>query len=265
MKEQSLIIERQGAVISVVLNEPKTRNALSPEIFEGLSSVLKVAADDASIAAVVLSGAGGFFSAGGDLNQLARNRTLASEVRMTRIEKLNDMIAALQAAPVPVIAAVEGGAAGAGMSLALACDIVVASRSAKFTAAYVKAGLTPDAGLTASLAAIVPRPVLFEICALGAPLSAERMQALGALSQVVDDGHSLAAALAIGQRFAKAPRRALGRIKRLTHAAYLNSMADQMALEAHLMVESQGDAEAAEGIVAFLEKRSPAFENLRTG
>lgn len=241
MSSSSLLIERIGAVISVVLNAPQTRNALSPVMFDELGSVLESAATDGAVAAVVISGNGGFFSAGGDLNQLLANRSLEPSARLARLGKLNRMIQSIQASPVPVIAAVEGGAAGAGMSLALACDMVVASRSAKFVAAYVKAGLTPDGGLTASLAAIAPRQVVFELCALGMPVTAERMQALGAVGQVVEEGQALNAALALGDKFAKAPRRAVGRIKHLSHAACVNSMADQLALEARLMVESQGE------------------------
>ncbi|TDF64536.1 oxepin-CoA hydrolase, alternative type [Cupriavidus sp. L7L] len=263
MATQSILVERKDSVISVVLNDPKTRNALSPAILEELGIVLASTADDASISAVVISGSGGFFSAGGDLNQLAANRVLAPEVRMARIERLNALIAGLQAAPVPVIAAVEGGAAGAGMSLALACDMVVASRTAKFAVAYVKAGLTPDGGLTGSLAAVVSRQVLFELCALGAPLPAERMQAMGAVNQIVDEGEALNAALMLGARFARSPRRALGRIKQLSHAAYVNPFAEQLTMEGGLMVESQADEEAGEGIAAFLEKRAADFERLR--
>lgn len=263
MSTPNLLVERHGTVVSVVLNDPKTRNALGASIFEGLESLLERLHEDASVSAVVLSGAGGFFSAGGDLNQLAAGRTLTPEARSVRIARLNAMITALQTAPVPVIAAVEGGAAGAGMSLALACDMIVASSSAKFTAAYVKAGLTPDGGLTASLARITPRPLLFVICALGAPVSAERMFALGAVSQVVNDGEALATALALGARFAKTPRRALARIKRLAHEAHSSTMQEQLSLEGRLMVESLGDEEAAEGIAAFLEKRPADFERLR--
>lgn len=263
MSTPELQIERRGPVVSVVLNDPKTRNALSAAIFDGLGSLLESVAEDASVAAVVLSGANGFFSAGGDLNQLAANRTLEPKARMARIEKLNAMITALQTVPVPVIAAVEGGAAGAGMSLALACDLVVASCTARFTAAYVKVGLTPDGGLTASLARIVSRPVLFEICAFGAPVPADRMQALGAVHQVVNEGQALEAALVLGARFDRTPRRALARIKRLAHAAYSSPAHEQLSLEARLMVESQSDDEAAEGMAAFLEKRTPDFERLR--
>lgn len=264
MTAPNLLVERQGTVVSVVLNDPKTRNALGASVFEALGALLEQVHADASVSAVVLSGAAGFFSAGGDLNQLVAGRSLTPEARAARIARLNAMITALQTVPVPVIAAVEGGAAGAGMSLALACDMIVASSSAKFTAAYVKAGLTPDGGLTASLARVASRPLLFEICALGAPVSAERMLALGAINQVVADGEALATALAVGARFAKAPRRALARIKRLAHQAHSSTMQDQLSLEGRLMVESLGDEEAAEGIAAFLEKRPADFERLRS-
>ncbi|WP_066735977.1 oxepin-CoA hydrolase, alternative type [Cupriavidus sp. D384] len=263
MTNQLLLVERRDSVISVVLNDPKRRNALSPEIFEELSDILEVTEHDLSIAAVVLSGAEGFFSAGGDLKQLAANRVLPPEIRMERIAKLNGMIKCLQGAPVPVIAAIEGGAAGAGMSLALACDMVVASRQAKFSAAYVKAGLTPDGGMTGSLAGTVSRQTLFELCAVGAPLSSERMQAIGVVNRVVEEGEAVEAALSLAAQFHNVPRRALARIKRLSHSAYSQPFSEQLELEGSLMVESQGDEEAAEGIAAFLEKRPANFNLLR--
>ncbi len=159
----------------------------------------------------------------------------------------------------PVIAAVEGGAAGAGLSIALACDLIVATEGAKFIAAYVKAGLVPDGGLTSSLSRLIPRPLAMEMCLLAKPVSAERMAAAGAVNLVVAPGEADRQAHVLADTIAKGPRMAQGVIRSLVASAYEQREADQLAAERDAMARAQGGAEAAEGISAFLEKRKPDF------
>jgi enoyl-CoA hydratase/carnithine racemase len=180
--------------------------------------------------------------------------------RRDKIDGLHDLVRGLRASPVPVIAAVKGGAAGAGMSLALACDMIVAARGAKFTAAYVKAGLVPDAGLTASLARLVPRSLAMELCLLGRPVTAERLAKLGAVNLLCDtDEAVMDQAMALADACAQGPRKAQGVIRDLVAAAYETSEGETLDRERNAMAQAAGDPEAGIGIAAFLDKRKPDF------
>ncbi len=260
---QVLVTRREGAVLVLSNNNVAARNALSFEFYAAVTDALRDAASDASVGAIVLTGEGGHFCSGGDLRQLAKRRELSVEERRTRLEGLHDLIRTVRDCPKPVIAAVEGAAAGAGLSLAMACDMLVAAKDAKFTVAYVKVGLTPDGGATAFLAEFVSRQVLTELCLTGAPLSGEQMHALGAVNRLVESGHALAAATALATDISKGPRQAMSRIKNLCRHAMRNSLEDQLELEAQSMVEAMGSDESKEGIDAFLSKRPANYTPLR--
>lgn len=260
---QVLVIRREGAVLVLSNNNVAARNALSVEFYTAVRNALDEAASDASISAIVLTGEGGHFCSGGDLRQLAKRRELTVPERRVRLEGLHDLIRAVRDCPKPVIAAVEGAAAGAGLSLAMACDMLVAAKDAKFTVAYVKVGLTPDGGATAFLAEFVSRQVLTELCLTGAPLSGERMHALGAVNRLVESGGALSEALALATDIASGPQQAMSRIKNLCRHAMRNSLEDQLELEAQFMVEAMGSDESREGMDAFLNKRKPNYTQLR--
>jgi len=164
----------------------------------------------------------------------------------------------------PVIAAVEGAAAGAGLSLALACDMLVAAKNAVFSVAYVKVGLTPDGGATAFLAEFVSRQVLTELCLTGERVSGERLHALGPVNRLAEPGQALAQALALAAQVAAGPQLAMARIKTLCRSAHANTLEEQLELEAQFMVQSQETEESREGMGAFLEKRPADFAPLRT-
>ena len=196
---------------------------------------------------------------GGDLRQLAKRRELPIEERRAKLEGLHDLIRTVRDCRKPVIAAVEGAAAGAGLSLALACDMLVAARNAVFSVAYVKVGLTPDGGATAFLAEFVSRQVLTELCLTGDRISGERLHALGPVNRLAEPGEALAQALALAAQVATGPDMAMGRIKALCRSAYTQPLDDQP----QLMVQSQATEESREGIGAFLEKRPADFVRLR--
>ena len=259
----ALISRREGAVQVLSNNNPQARNALSPGFYAALAQALADAAADPGVGAVVLAGEGGHFCSGGDLRQLARRRELAPQERRARLEGLYDLIRAIVDFPKPVIAAVEGAAAGAGLSLALACDMLVAARDAVFSVAYVKVGLTPDGGATAFLAEHLSRQVLTELCLTGERVSGERMHALGAVNRLAEPGQALAQALELAARVAAGPEQAIARIKALCRAAYANTLAQQLDAEAEFMVRSQDTEESREGIGAFLQKRPPDYARLR--
>jgi len=258
-----LLVRTEGAVRILVNSNPAARNAITPALYDALPAALNEAAADPAIGAIVFAGDGDFFCAGGDLRQLATRRALPVEGRLEKIGRLHDLIRALRACPKPVIAAVEGGAAGAGMSMALACDMLVAAENAFFTMAYVKVGLSPDGGATAFLSEFLPRQQMMELCLLGERIPAERLHALGAVNRLVGRGAAVAEAVQLAERIAQGPANAAARIKHLCEHAGHASLDAQLDLEAQLMAQSQGDDEAQEGIKAFFEKRTPDFAALR--
>ncbi|MEP3054501.1 enoyl-CoA hydratase family protein [Ascidiaceihabitans sp.] len=251
-------IEDAGDRLIVWNGNAAKRGAITPEYYGAIQKAC-TQAKDRRVRAVIITSQGDFFCAGGDLNALQERRSLSEEGRQQKIEILHDVIRAIRACDVPVIAAVKGGAAGAGASIALACDFIVAEAGCKFTAAYVKAGLVPDGGLTASLARMIPRPLAMEMCVLARPVTAERMEGLGAinvtcpLDQVLAEANALADAVAIG------PRNAQGRIRAMVAQAYDQSEAAQLDVERDAMAHAAGADEAAEGIAAFLGKRKPDY------
>lgn len=235
------------------------RNALSPEYYAGLIQGLQMASADAQIAAVILAGEGGFFCAGGDLNSLQQRREMTEQARRDQIENLNAIIRAIKSCRKPVIAAVQGGAAGAGLSIAMACDMIVAGEGAKFTLAYVKAGLVPDGGATFALMQAMPRATLARMAMLGTPLDADRMYALGAVTEVVADADVLAQARRLAMDLAQGPEDAIATIKGLLNSAETATLDAQLTAERDAMARALGGTEAAEGISAFLGKRKPVF------
>lgn len=239
------------------------RNALTPAYYETLLDGLGEAAGDGDIGAVILAGEGGYFCAGGDLADLATRKDLPKRARAERIDALHEVIRAIRDCPAPVIAAVEGGAAGAGFALAMACDVVIAATGARFSAAYVRAGLTPDGGLTHALARSLPPQTLRPLLLTGDPVTADRLHALGAVSEIVPAGEAVDAARTLARRLGHGPREAQVRIKRLSQSAGAVALDDQLEAERDSMARAQGGPEAEEGISAFLDKRQPEFGRLR--
>ena len=198
-----ILVRREGAVLVLAINTPGKRNAISPGLYDALTESLTAARTDAAIGAVVLTGADGYFCSGGDLNALATRRLLTPEQRREKLEGLHGLIRLLRDFPKPVVASVEGGAAGAGLSMALGCDLLVAARDATFSVAYIKVGLTPDGGATAFLAQVLPRQLLTELCLTGDRIGAERLHALGVVNRLTEPGSADAEAIALGQEAAQ--------------------------------------------------------------
>lgn len=253
-----LDVSRDGRVLLLTLNDPPTRNALGTEVMTAARLALDEAAADEGIGAVVLTGAGGAFCSGGNLMQLGRFRGAARDDVRAGVEELHRLIRAVRDCPKPVIAAVEGAAAGAGFPLALACDLIVAAEDAVFSLAYIKVGLTSDGGGTASLARALPPQLAAEIVFEGGRIGAQRLFQIGMVNRMVPQGGTLAEASAWAARLAAGPCAAIGRAKGLLEAAY-GGLAAQLDREADAFVESLFHGEAGEGIAAFLEKRPPQF------
>lgn len=260
---EPILVHREGAVQVLSNNNPAARNALTPELYAALPQALAQAEADPAIGAIVLTGVGGTFCSGGDLHRLALRRAMTPAARRVNLEGLHDLIRSIQQCSKPVIAAVEGAAAGAGLSIALACDMLVVARNASFSVAYVKVGLTPDGGATAFLAEFVSRQVLTELCLTGQRISGEHMHELGAVNVLAEPGEALSAAITLATRIGAGPQRAMARIKILCRQATRTTLEQQLELEATYMVESMGDDEAAEGIAAFFDKRPANFNALQ--
>lgn len=248
-----------GHIRLLTLDGPGTRNSIGRAQYDALRAAIVDAGNNPQIRAIVLQGAGGFFSSGGNVNALKESRQQPLSEVSRNTDALAAMILAIRACPTPVIAAVEGGAAGLGVSLALACDMIVAGASAKFTAAYVKIGLTPDGGATYFLTQALPRQLVSELCMLGRPVSAERLHAAGAVNTLTEDGGALDAALDLAGACAEGASTAISVIKQEIETATGNGLAAHIDLEARNINQARYGEEAAEGLQAFLEKRRPCF------
>jgi enoyl-CoA hydratase/carnithine racemase len=258
--EPCVRVEPHGRVLSLVLSNPAQRNALVPEISRAAARTLRLASDDDSVGAVVVSGEGDHFCAGGDLKTLHESRRVnPPQHHYDRVANLNEFVRALRQCAKPVLAAVEGHAAGAGFSLALACDLIVAAEDAQFTMSYVNAGLNPDGAGSWFLARALPPQLAAEIAMTGVAVGARRLAELGVVNRLAPKGKTRDEALEWAAKLARGATRAIGRIKRLLNDAPANDYARHLELERALFVEALHGEEAAEGIAAFLEKRPARF------
>ncbi len=251
---------RHGRVLELEMSNPATRNALTPDTSRLLTRALRLANDDEGIGSIVLRGHGEHFCSGGNVKSLAEMR--ANEPRQAlfeRINAVNELARALRGTAKPVIAAVEGHAAGAGFSIALGCDLIVAAEDAVFTMAYVKIGVNPDGGGTWFLARAVPPHLASELALSAAPVSASRLAAHGVVNRVVAPGQARAEALAWAATNAEGATQAIGRTKRLLWEAVSQDLARQLDRERESFADGMYGAEGAEGFSAFIEKRKPRF------
>ncbi|HEX2531950.1 MAG TPA: enoyl-CoA hydratase family protein, partial [Burkholderiaceae bacterium] len=201
-----------------------------------------------------------FFCSGGNLNRLLENRSRDKSVQAHSIDSLHGWVEAIRDCPKLVIAAVEGAAVGAGFSLALACDLIVAGANASFQMAYVNVGLTPDGGASWFLTHALPRQLASEILIGGKPAAASRLRDLGLVNRLVADGSALEAALAWADELAALSPNAVERIKSLVRDAQGNSLGAHFDAEKTNFVESLHHRDAQEGISAFLEKRTAHYK-----
>lgn len=255
----SLKSHSHGQTMVLTISNPEHRNALGPEIYAAGVEVLNVAESSPEVRSVVITGEGSHFCAGGNLQRLLANRQQPPEVQAQSIEGLHNWIETIRAFPKPVIAAVEGACAGAGFSLALACDLIVAAQDSVFIMAYSNVGLSPDGGATWSLARALPRATAMQLLLCGERADAARLHGLGVVTRVSEPGHALDDALALGERLnARAPN-ALASIKELANEAVSAPLHTQLAAERDHFVRNLHHANAGEGIAAFLDKRPARY------
>jgi 2-(1,2-epoxy-1,2-dihydrophenyl)acetyl-CoA isomerase len=248
-------VARDGGVLTLTLNRPDVLNALNSAVHAGLAAGLE-RARDADVRAVVLTGAGRGFCVGQDLTEF---REAPGDVADRLRETYHPNVRALRALEKPVIAAVNGPAAGAGLSLACACDIRLAADTASFVPAFVGIGLVPDSGGSLFVVRLLGQARAFEWMTSNRKLSAEEAQAWGLVSEVVEADRLAARAAELAATYAEAPTRAIGLTKRLFEHAPGATLEEQLELEAELQSAATRTADFNEGVAAFLEKRPPRF------
>jgi 2-(1,2-epoxy-1,2-dihydrophenyl)acetyl-CoA isomerase len=246
---------REGAVLTITLNRPDVLNAFNAAMHAGLAAALKDARDS-EIRALVVTGAGRGFCVGQDLTEF---REASGEIADRLRSTYHPNVLALRALEKPVIAAVNGPAAGAGLSFACACDIRIAADSATFIPAFINIGLIPDSGGTFFMARLLGPARAFEWMTSGRRLTAAEALDWGLVSEVVPDDALHARAAELAATLAAMPTRAIGMTKRLFDAAPTNKLEDQLELEAQLQSAATRSDDFREGVAAFLEKRDPDF------
>ncbi|MET3495785.1 oxepin-CoA hydrolase, alternative type [Variovorax boronicumulans] len=250
-----LKMHREGPVLVLTLSNPAARNAINPSVYRAAAKAMRATSGFRTVRAIVLCGEGAHFSGGGDLRRLARQRKLPASEQQGHIDALNEWIMAIQEAPQPVIAAVEGAAMGGGFSLCLACDLIVAAEDAKFAMSYVNVGLTPDGGGTDSLVRALPPQAALEMLLDGTPCTAGRLYDWGVVNKLVPHGSACAAALAWAQQLARGPFEVQARIKQLVYSARGRSRREQLDAERESFIASLYGDESGERIKEFLSPR----------
>jgi 2-(1,2-epoxy-1,2-dihydrophenyl)acetyl-CoA isomerase len=245
-------------VLSVTLNRPDKLNAFNPEMHKLLRDALELAIDDAGVRALLLTGAGRAFCAGQDLSERTGDAPIDLSVSLG--SNYNPLVRRLRALPKPIVCAVNGVAAGAGANIALACDIVVAARSASFVQSFAKLGLVPDSGGTYFLPRLVGTARAMGLALLSERLSAEEAERWGLIWKSVDDGQLTTEAGRIATSLAAGPTKGYGLIKKAIYASAGNSLDAQLDLERDLQREAGFSEDYREGVAAFVQKRAPNYK-----
>ena len=264
MDEASILVDERAGYRVVSLNRPQRLNAFNDAMHRALMAALTDAESDSSCRALLLTGAGRAFCAGQDLSDRVANGDTRSNLGATIESYYNPLVRKLRALPFPVVAAVNGVAAGAGANIALACDIVLAARSANFIQAFAKIGLVPDSGGTWFLPRFVGAARARGLAMLAEPLAAEKAEAWGLIWKAVDDDRLMDECEKLAQHFASAPTFGLAQIKRALDAAETNDFDTQLDLERDLQRQAGASPDYAEGVKAFMEKRAPHFTGRRS-
>ena len=247
-------------MLTVTLNRPEKLNAFNPEMHKLLRQALERALDEANVRAVLLTGAGRGFCAGQDLSERNSSDAAPIDLSVSLGSNYNPLVRRLQALPKPIVCAVNGVAAGAGANIALACDIVLAARSATFVQSFSKLGLVPDSGGTYFLPRLVGSARAMGLALLSEALSAEDAERWGLIWKAVADDRLLDEATALARKLASGPTRGYGLVKKAMHASAGNSLDAQLDLERDLQREAGFSEDYREGVAAFLQKRTPSYK-----
>lgn len=254
-----LLSHSHGQTLVLTLSNPEQRNALGPAIYAAGVEALNIAESNPEVRSVIITGAGSQFCAGGNLQRLLGNRSQPPEVQAQSIEGFHNWIESIRAFPKPVIAAVEGAAAGAGFSLALACDLIVAASNAVFVMAYSNIGLSPDGGASWHLGRALPRQLTAELLLLGERLGAQRLHTLGLVNRISEPGFALAEALELAERLNTRAPNASSSVKELLNEAPHHDLGQHLAAERDHFVKNLHHPNAGIGLAAFVAKQPPEF------
>lgn len=262
MVDELVLFERSGGLAVLTFNRPEAYNAIDGAVTEALLDALIRCDEDASVRAVLLTGAGKAFCAGGDLKAMQAESASGGSVgvflkRLT--VTVHGAIATMARMEKPVIGAVNGVAGGAGFSFALACDLVLAAESASFTMAYTRAGLVPDGSSSFFLPRIVGAKRAYDLMVNNRTLTAGEAKELGIVNEIYRDASFMAEARTYAERIASGPTRAFGAAKRLVAFSPESSLETQMEHERRAIAECAGTEDFREGVAAFVEKRTPKF------
>lgn len=249
-----LLTHTLGQTLVMTLNGPATRNSLSTQVYAAGVESLNMAESSPDVRAVVLTGAGGHFCSGGDVQRLRHNRQHDLAAQSDAVQAFHEWVLALRAFPKPVVAAVEGHAAGGGVSLALACDLIVAASDARFSLSYMRVGLSPDGGISEALAQAIGRRRTFAALALAETHDATQWAQWGLVQQLSEPGHALNDAVALADRLAAQPAGALASLKELISEA-MPASSNHLQAERTQFVRSLVSPEAGQALDAFLSRR----------
>lgn len=252
----TILTEDSGAVRTITLNRPELRNAIDIPLRLALADALEAADRDAAVRAIVLTGAGSMFCSGGDISTMRR---MSPTEALERAQLAQRVIRAIWNTPKPVIAAVEGGAFGAGLALAAACDRIVAATDARFATTFLNVGLAGDMGAYASLPARIGVAHTRQMLLMAKPIGADAALARGLVDDLAEPGRCLESATVDAHTLAARPAQALGVIKRMLAETPRLSGDDVLELEATQQATLFGTDDFAEGVAAFQEKRTPRF------
>ena len=254
----SILTEEKNNVLVVTLNRPEKLNCFNREMALQLISVLDEAENNNNIRAIIITGMGKAFCAGQDLSEAIDPN--GPGIKKIVGEHYNPIILKIRSIEKPIIAVINGVAAGAGANIALACDIIYASKSASFIQAFSKIGLIPDSGGTYTLPRLVGFNLASALMISGDKLSADDAKNFGIVYKVFDEENLMELSIASAIKIAAMPTKAIGLTKRLLNKTYTNSLEQQLLLEKNLQIEAANTIDYKEGVNAFLEKRNPNFK-----
>ncbi len=260
MDFETLLYEVADGVATITINRPESANAMDPQMALELSQVAILCDDDPAVRAIVVTGAGRMFCAGGDLGTFAEAGKDSKSLLKKMAGDLHIGLSRLARGDAPVIAAVNGTAAGAGMSLVMACDLALANESAVFTMAYTRAGLSPDGSSTFYMPRKIGDRRTRELMLTNRVLKASEAEEWGIINRVVADGTVLEAAQELAGELAAGPTLAYGAVKTLLNGTFEQTLESQMELEARAIAEMSVTDDGQEGINAFVTKRQPDFK-----